>query len=59
MKSGIYYHTKSLKMVETVWVDDAGNVVVWTFHNIKTEAGFLATIPIKVFKKRFKYLGQV
>lgn len=59
MNKGIYYHTKNLKMVETAWLDDAGNMLVWTYQDMKTEVGFLATIPLKAFKKHFKYLGEV
>jgi len=59
MKKGIYYHTKNLKMVETAWLDDAGDILVWTYQDMKTEVGFLTTIPKETFKKNFRYLGDV
>jgi hypothetical protein len=60
MKPGIYYFKKDLRMVETAWLDRKASVLtVWTYHDIKSGRGFLTTIPVKAFKKYFKYLGEV
>lgn len=59
MKKGIYYHTKTLKMVEFAWVEKSKNITVWSWFSKYESRGFLCTIQLNVFKKYFEYLGEV
>lgn len=58
MNSGIYFHKKTLKMVEISWVEN-DTVTVWSYHCIRTGKGSLTFIPLTSFKKYFSYLGEV
>lgn len=58
MKQGVYYHPLTLKMVETMWIDEE-TITFWTWHSMKTGKGFMATSNKDNFKKQLIYLGEV
>lgn len=60
MKQGIYYHKEKLQMVEFAWVCENKIIaMVWTYQDMKSGRGIISPIPLKQFKIRFKYLGEV